>query len=232
MAKFDTREKYMDFVKSSNDWVKKDDFLVSLATNRSVLDLGFVDHTLETIDALGTEWLHGRLREVASHIEGVDIEAEVVAALRERGLSNLFVLDAENFDLGRTFNVVIAGDLIEHLSNPGSFLHCVKRHMNKGSIFAFSTPNPFSIDRSLNISFEKEINVHSQHTCWVCPKTAWELLTRHGLEVVDFKWASTRFQPCFWSKQEAALYALTASEQASNPLTRSDFIVVCKLGVE
>jgi len=48
------------------------------------------------------------------------------------------------FNLNKKFDVIIAGELIEHLENTGIFLENVKRHLKKEGVFFLTTPNPTS----------------------------------------------------------------------------------------
>jgi 2-polyprenyl-3-methyl-5-hydroxy-6-metoxy-1,4-benzoquinol methylase len=48
------------------------------------------------------------------------------------------------FNLSEKFDVVVAGELIEHLENTEIFLNNVKRHLKKNGIFFLTTPNPTS----------------------------------------------------------------------------------------
>ena len=57
------------------------------------------------------------------------------------GYNDIIYGDAENFSLGKKFDVVFAGELIEHLSNPGLFLRCAKRHLRENGKLVLTTPN-------------------------------------------------------------------------------------------
>jgi len=48
------------------------------------------------------------------------------------------------FDLERKFDIIVAGELIEHLENRGVFLENVKKHLKDNGIFFLTTPNPTS----------------------------------------------------------------------------------------
>ena len=53
--------------------------------------------------------------------------------------------DAEEFDLGRSFEVVWAGEIIEHLSCAGGFLDAARRHLEPGGRLVITTPNAFAV---------------------------------------------------------------------------------------
>jgi SAM-dependent methyltransferase len=60
------------------------------------------------------------------------------------------------FDLKEKFDVIIAGELIEHIENSGIFLENVKKHLNKGGIFFISTPNATSFRFGFYALFNRE----------------------------------------------------------------------------
>lgn len=85
-------------------------------------------------------WLHGHICEVASSVLGIDNDPRSVAQIRRAGY-NVVRADAEDFDLGEHFEVIVAGELIEHLSNPGKFLASAARHLSKRGKLVLTTPN-------------------------------------------------------------------------------------------
>lgn len=111
---------------------------------RRVLDVGPAE-LVGTINAeKRAQWLHGRIAEVAESVVGLEAAADQVEALRELGC-DIRQGDAESFDLDQRFDVVFAGELIEHLSNPGRFLACARRHLAVDGRLLLTTPNRFSI---------------------------------------------------------------------------------------
>lgn len=153
--------------------VRKNDF---------VLDVGCVRHTSEQRQKGN---LHSRLRDTADTVVGVDIEEEEIEKMNEEGLSIKYG-DAENLsdvDFGQKFDVVVAGELIEHLSNPGLFMEGAHEVTRKDGRLLVSTPNPHSIKFTKKALF-KQTNSHS-HTCWFDPQFIEQLAERHGWSVDD-----------------------------------------------
>ena len=119
-------------------------WLRSRVEGKSVLDVGPAE-LVGTINADKlAHWLHGRIAEVAERVVGLEAAADQVEALRELGY-DIRHGDAESFDLGERFDVVFAGELIEHLSNPGRFLACARRHLAAGGRLLLTTPNRFGV---------------------------------------------------------------------------------------
>jgi 2-polyprenyl-3-methyl-5-hydroxy-6-metoxy-1,4-benzoquinol methylase len=150
-----------------------------------ILDVGCTSHTLEVGSP---HWLHGRLREMFPSVAGIDISAENVGTLKKMGFDNLYVQSAECFELSEKFDTIVAGELVEHLANPGLFLQQARRHLNNQGTVVLTTPNPFSLEYFLYaiLKFPKTCQ-NLEHACWFCPRTMTELAERGGFKVVHFE---------------------------------------------
>jgi SAM-dependent methyltransferase len=91
-------------------------------------------------------------------------------------------------DLGRTFDCIVAGEVIEHLSNPGAFLDKMALHLKPDGHLIITTPNAFNIRLFWRILKNNNIKAHGEHTCWYDPLTLTQLLMRHsfGVERIFF----------------------------------------------
>ena len=156
------------------------DDILQFVEGPNVLDVGCAGHEVR---AGSRDWLHGRLRERFA-VTGIDICEPNVALMRELGFGDLHVQSADSFDLGRTFNTIVAGELIEHVSNPGQFFARAKAHLCADGRLVLSTPYVFSLMYALYAAnhFPKTCE-NREHTCWFCPSTINELAAREGLEV-------------------------------------------------
>jgi hypothetical protein len=82
--------------------------------------------------------------------------------------------------------VVVCGELIEHLSNPGWFLTRLRRQF-AGIPTIITVPNAFS--RAAQAQLAKGIeNVNIDHTCWFSFRTLKTLLGRAGYTDFSFAW--------------------------------------------
>ena len=90
------------------------------------------------------DWMHAAVASVATETVGVELDAKLAARARERGF-DVVAADAQTLDLGRTFDVVWAGELIEHLSCAGGFLDAARRHLEPGGRLVLTTPNAFAV---------------------------------------------------------------------------------------
>lgn len=216
---------FLRLIRERNPVVWRDDYLADSCLGLDVLDIGCVDHRAEIAEQLGDGWLHKRLTKVANSVIGIDHLQSEVEILVTRDF-NIICADAEQFDLGQTFDVIIAGDIIEHLSNVGSFLISVRKHMRLDSKLIITTPNPIDIEQTLRVFAGGEIVLNSDHTMWLDPRVLFQIAARNGLTPIEFRWTRTRFRALSgkglkWS----FLRKLAKFVSWYRPLLRSEFAV-------
>lgn len=153
---------------------------------RTVLDLG-CSGSRHGVSEVRHQSLHRALAREAGDILGIDIDKNAVAAMKAAGY-NVAVGDVETVDLGREFQVIVAGDIIEHLPNPGLFLSNMRRHLADDGELLITMPNPFKFKQDLNILKYNQIKVHVGHTCWLCPTVLMRLLEISGLTMTHLFW--------------------------------------------
>lgn len=121
--------------------------LAAYAAGRRTLDIGCVDHSEHRVDPANPNWLHARVRSVASACVGVDIDQSGVDRINQHGMTAVchdITQGAGPLAAYSPFEVVIAGELIEHLSNPGPFLAAVRNLLITQGVLVLSTPNPYA----------------------------------------------------------------------------------------
>src|SRR5690606_35230320 len=94
--------------------------------------------------------LHADLAAITDTLYGFDYDEEGLETLRSYGYGNLFRADLESLadaELEEKFDVIIAGEMIEHLSNPGLFLNGIKRFMDKNTRLVITTVNAYGAIR-------------------------------------------------------------------------------------
>jgi SAM-dependent methyltransferase len=158
----------------------------------SVLDLGCVssrparEGTRQRLSRL-PDLLFKRICEINPDTTGVDIDAEGIELLRQAGYQAVCA-DVVTMDLGRQFDAIVAGEIIEHLDNPGLFLRNMRRHLKPTGALIVSTPNPFHGSQVWRIWRHGRPSVHEEHVGWHDPLTLTRLMQRSGLEVCDGCW--------------------------------------------
>ena len=168
------------------------DVISDLVKGKEVLDLGVVDARVargnaeERFDRSG-KILFFQLAEINPDIVGLDLDEEGVEALKKRGY-NAVCGDVHVVDLNKKFDTIIAGEIIEHLDNPGQFLCNMFRHLKPGGRLVVSTPNPFYAKQRGKIWRRGLPQVHEEHTCWFDPITLNHLLNRSGFTTLESYW--------------------------------------------
>lgn len=143
---------------------------------KDVLDLGCA------VGYKKATWMHGYIKSVARSICGLDLDENSVNDIRAMGF-DVVCENAQDFDLNRKFELIHAGELIEHLDNFSGFLMCAKKHLQPGGAILITTPNALRINNLL-YSVTGGLKVNVEHTCWFC-ETIRTLLGRMGFEVVE-----------------------------------------------
>ena len=166
----------------------KINFVTRFCENKDVLEIGCVAHDPESYKS--KYWVHKAIQKVAHSLVGIDLYDEGVKYLRDLGF-NVLTADAQNFELNQKFDTIVAGDLIEHLSNLSGFLESCKKHMKPESRLIISTPNPWYWRHVVRASLFQEVENNPEHTCWLCPRTLRQLVNRHGMDIGEIKFGST-----------------------------------------
>lgn len=151
--------------------------------NKDILDIGCVDHSLTNAQKKGF-WVHDFLKENSRSITGIDILQDEIDKLKEKGY-NVYCQNAESFSFKEKFDVIFAGELIEHLSNPGLFLERCKSHLKKEGYLILTTPNAFSTKEVMAVLRRggNNPNVNTEHVNYYTPSTIKELLRRSDFEI-------------------------------------------------
>lgn len=129
----------------------RENAVLDIARGKKVLHLGCIGGSnlaLSDRIANAEQSLHRKLTNIAD-VTGVDISADVVEWYRSHGIfSNVLVGDAEHLELVELpspFDVIVAGDIIEHLANPGLMLSGVRALCHRDSILVITTPHAFGL---------------------------------------------------------------------------------------
>lgn len=126
-------------------------------------------------------WMHEAISKTASYTKGIDISQQVIQDATARGF-NVEYGDAQNFNLNDTFEVIHAGELIEHLDNFHGFLQSSKKHLAPNGILVLTTPNAMRMNNVI-YSMLGGLEVNAEHTCWFCEITLRQLLERNGYKI-------------------------------------------------
>lgn len=162
--------------------VAKDEFICDHCNGKKVLDLGCARHSAQ-YSLNDPEWLHLKIRNVAAAVLGVDYLPADVAKLAAEGYNIIYGDVTKPLSINELFDVIVAGDLIEHLTNFDGFFQNVLRLLKDDGILIISTPNPFYADLFMYCAYKKNVSVNPEHTCWIDPITLNQLIGRYGLDI-------------------------------------------------
>lgn len=131
--------------------------------------------------------LHKKLydqRRPTQRIVGVDIDQTALAWLSERiPGAELRYADAQRLPehlAGEKFDLIIAGDVIEHLPNPGQFLDGCRDALTPDGSILITTANAFGVSRFAKALLSHEA-VHPEHTAYYSHRTLARLCDMSGL---------------------------------------------------
>ena len=158
-------------------------FVAQQCRGRRVLDLGCRDETA-LVKCQTPHWLHGEIVKVAKHVTGVDISDEIPAEGLVTG-PNARILHGDVNRLeeavpGLDVDVIVAGELIEHLTDPLAFLRQLHR-LYPGRELLLTTPNATALSNTLLALASRESN-HHDHLAIFSVKTLNTLCLRAGFQ--------------------------------------------------
>lgn len=83
-------------------------------------------------------------------------------------------------------DVIVCGEVLEHLSNPGSVLGRLQAQF-PGVPVIITVPNAFAAPAKAQMAEGIE-NVNRDHVCWYSYRTLRTLLERYGYTIAEFYW--------------------------------------------
>lgn len=173
--------------------VQRLDLIDEICSGKRVLHLGCTNYPYTQDSIRDGMLLHSRLGEIASELFGFDADEAGLKILQESGFDKLFKADLENLnelDIDEKFDVILAGEIIEHLNNPGLFLRGIRRFMDDSTKLVITTVNAYCAMRTFQYAVSrsrgKNEPVHPDHVAYYSCSTLRVLIERHGLSVDAF----------------------------------------------
>lgn len=139
------------------------DFISENCTNKTVLDIGCFDET--ALVKRETQYrLHGRLAKKAKRVVGVDNSVKIPQEGINTGTNaTIYRGDGVHIDeslIGQIeFDLIVAGEFIEHIENPLDFLRSMKEKY-AGCELIISTPNGVSFANTVLGLIKREVQHH------------------------------------------------------------------------
>jgi 2-polyprenyl-3-methyl-5-hydroxy-6-metoxy-1,4-benzoquinol methylase len=124
---------------------------------------------------------------------GADILKHRVHQMRDEWKYDVRICDVETdipalaSECG-TFDMVVAGELIEHLARPGAFLSAAHLLLKDDASLILTTPNAEGIWSYYTYGVRGNKEKHPEHVCVYRPEHLTNLLIRCGYEVVNIQY--------------------------------------------
>jgi hypothetical protein len=180
-------------VLSAQGYCSRWSFILDRCKGKGVFHLGFVGETDESLEAKVRAFregrvLHPHVARVASEVVGLDRDAQAVKAIQaECNGQTLLAGDVEHLGqlgLNRSFDVILFGDVLEHLTCPGLALDGIRQFMNRESELIVSTPNAFALMANIRFTTGR-FHEGSEHVAAYSKYTLPAILSRHGMELTE-----------------------------------------------
>ena len=132
---------------------------------RRVLDLGCRDGALSATYAQGNE------------IVGVDADREALAEAEQLGIETHWADLDDSLPFGdESFDVVVAGELLEHLRDPRRVVADVRRVLRPGGTFVASVPNAYRLKNRVRFALGRKPEEDPTHLQMFAPSDVRTLL--------------------------------------------------------
>ena len=191
--------------------------------NKNVVHLACAAWPFTTELLENGELLHTKLSDVSNQLAGIDICAEGLDILSKHfgNLHEADLLCVDQFHasvdkLTWTPDLFVAGELIEHLDQPGRLLENCHAVMPKSARIAITVPNAFSAKSFLRVAVGVE-KVSADHVAYYSLTNLRELVTRAGFELLETIWyraegkahlaervVDVAMKPCLWACPQLA----------------------------
>ena len=183
--------------------IDKNSWIVSRVKDKRVLHVGCTDWPL-TADRVKTgQLLHAQLCEATTRCVGVDLDSEGIQQLRSLMDGHEFhVLNAENLGAaselaGTRWDYIVAGDVVEHMNNPGLFFQSASKLLADDGTLIVTVPSAFSAKRFFWMLLTGSEQVHPDHTAYFSESTLARIGERNDFvlqEIHGFQWVNPTFK--------------------------------------
>lgn len=167
--------------------VERESEILRLCANKKILHIGCCDFPYTVIR--GENLLHLKLSKVTKNdnLWGIDTSEQGCSLLRDMefdhilcGSTDQFISELEN----QSFDIILAGEVIEHVDNPGHFLNSITPIMKNNTELIITTVNATSIYNFIYALIRKE-KVHPDHNFYFSFCTIKHLMEKCDLNPIE-----------------------------------------------
>lgn len=123
-----------------------------IGTGNKILDAGCRDGTLTQLFGKG------------NHLFGFDIDSNMIKMASKKGVEIKHHNIYEPWPYITKFDVIILGEVLEHLYYPEKIIEEAKKHLKKHGKLIITVPNAYIITDRIRFLMGKEINAHQDPT--------------------------------------------------------------------
>ncbi|GAC1471870.1 MAG: methyltransferase domain-containing protein [Isosphaeraceae bacterium] len=167
-------------------WMLRSDVILGHVKGKKVLDCGGVDHWAFELKRSRGDWLHALVAEEAASCLGVDILDEQVDRINRLGKYRFETHNVEALPYEAEFDIVLAGEIVEHIYNMGSFLDSSWRALRPDGLLIITTPNAYASSFWAFAAMTRRERCHPEHTCYYSQQTLSYIVSKHGFAVEEF----------------------------------------------
>lgn len=169
--------------------VNKSSWILNKVKGKSVLHAGPTDFPMTEGKAQNGTLLHLHMQGLCKDLVGVDLSASSIEWLRSNySVDDIIFGNIEELDLifpTKKFDVIVAGDVIEHINNVGGFYEAARKVLAPGGIIVVTVPNAFSIKKLLGVLLFKQERNHPDHLYYFTPLTFEQIAYRFGFNILE-----------------------------------------------
>lgn len=174
--------------------------IMMLVKGTSVLHVGCCDHLPLIRQKIEQHtWLHGLLEEECKDVIGIDINREAIDFINKNNLckNEVYCADITSQDFvevlpKKEIEVVLLGEIVEHLDNPVCFLQRTRENLQQYGFrgkYVITVPNAYCILRRPYAERGYE-GINSDHRYWFTPYTICKILVQAGLYPEELQFVS------------------------------------------
>jgi SAM-dependent methyltransferase len=124
------------------------------------------------------------MREVCTRLSALEIDSVAVDEMLHDGFDAI-VGNAEDFELNEKFDVVFAGEIIEHLVDLRGFFRSAAAVLEEDGVLVITTPNVFKVSTFLYRLGKRTPPINPDHKMWFCEQTLRALISDRRFEVLS-----------------------------------------------
>lgn len=192
---------------NSLEWLplcNRDEFVLDRVVGKDVLSIGLggqhtsVDYSFDVTGGNLGWTFSAQVAATAGQTSFADISDLAIEAFRKEVDADYFHADIcappqtwPSELLSRRFDVIILGEVLEHLDSPGPALRSLRGLLAPGGTILITVPNTFNLSVFARMARGHE-NVHPEHVAYYSPTTLCRLAEMSGLRVTEIGFYRTR----------------------------------------